>query len=161
MKVAVLKTRPIKPSFISWAIRKVQGTNYSHYAIDVNGSVIDATRKDVRPQSYEDFFKHNKVVEITLLEIDADFETVIYPWMISVSNRGYGFLQILGILLKQFGWIKFNPFGADSKRLICNELVLLFLQKFCKVVLEKDIDQYDLVMTGEILKGVEDVSNPQ
>jgi hypothetical protein len=152
MKISILKTRTRKFTFVSWAIRTFQGTNYSHYAIMVNGSIIDASRKHVRIQSVSDFTKHHVIVEASDIEIFKSFDSEIYPWMVSVSNIGYGFFQIAGLLLVQLGWTRKNIFRSGKKAIICNELVLMLLQRFFAFHPTKSLDDYDLVQTDLVVR---------
>lgn len=153
MKIKILETVPnrwFKPT--AWLIMAVQKTNFDHYALEINGSVIDATKKDVRIQSMDDFNKIYKTTNVYEIDIEADFEKEIFPWMVSVCGKGYGFMQILGLAFMKFGITKHNPWGSDKKRIICNELVLIFLEHFAGVVLEKDIDTYDLNRTKTVIE---------
>jgi hypothetical protein len=152
MKISILKTRPRKSTPISWAIMKFQKTDFSHYAIMVNGSIIDATRKHVRIQSVSDFTAHHKIVEASDLEIFKSFDSEIYPWMVSVSNIGYGFFQVIGLLFVQLGWTRKNIFRSGKRAVICNELVLMLLQRFYAFHPTKSLDDYDLVQTDLIVR---------
>ena len=60
----------------------------------------------------------------------------------------------MGIGARLFGFVKNNPFGFGVNRIICNELVLLFLNRFYNTNIE-DIDNIDLNETEAILESVE------
>lgn len=141
-------------NIVALLIRFFQGTNYSHYAIsfEINGVrfFMDSTSKSVRLLGEEQFLKHyelKKCLNYKHKEID---EAEFLAWMQSHLGKSYGFGQIIGLLLKIFKIIKNNPFGKGSKRIICNELIVLFFIKFhgAQVI---DTDSLDLNETEELV----------
>lgn len=152
MKVKVVCCNPIYLKFpiLSWLIKFFQ-EDYSHFAIEFGGFVLDATGKDVRLYNAETYFTHRyeKVREYEI-DIDADFLEVL-AWSKPLLNRKYGYFQIIGLLFIILGLTNKNPFGKDYNNLICNEIVLLFLEDFKGLEIE-DSDDYDLVSTELILR---------
>jgi len=154
MKVVIYQCNPLNHPFplFSWLIKYFQKTNYSHYAIRFDSVVMDATASSVRFQTDSKFKKKYSVINQYEIETDYDFKSLI-SWGMMHINKGYGFFQIIGLLMIILKLRKTNPFGEDADRLICNELVMLLLRDI-KGVKIKDSDLYDLNETNEILKEV-------
>lgn len=152
MKVKIVCCNPIYLKFpvLSWLIRFFQD-DYSHFAIEFNGFVIDATSKDVRLYNAETYWS-NRYKKVREYEIDIDVNFIsLLNWSRPLLNRTYGYTQIIGLLFIILGIFKKNPFGSDYNNLICNEIVLLFLKDFKGLVID-DPDNYDLIATENILK---------
>lgn len=153
MKVKVHQCSPIYLKFpiASWLIKWIQKTNYSHYAIQFNSVIIDATGHDVLPHTPYSFFKRYRVEKTFILEVeDLNFEQAIY-WALPYLKRKYGFLQVFGLMLMSLGLIKNNPWGKNSEHLICNELIVLFISAY-KDFQSDDSDNYDLNKTEKLLQ---------
>lgn len=157
MEVKILQCTPINHPFpiLSWAIRFIQRTDYSHYAIQYNSWVLDATSKGVQYVPDYEYFNHYKTVNSFDVELNTTFIN-FYEWICKYIDTKYGFFQIIGLLLKILKLTKVNPFGRDDKAIICNELVLLMLKDLRGLELG-DSDNYDLVETEKIIRGLEDV----
>ena len=151
MRVKILQTTSShKFPVVSKLIGLFQKTSYSHYALDFSDLlVLDATKEGVQLRGKECFLKNNTVINEYELPNEFDSEKV-FKWAEEFDGRRYGFLQVFGIALMVLGLIKTNPFGKEQKAIICNELVLLFMQKFCGVDLY-DTDDYDLNTTNKVI----------
>lgn len=152
MIVKVHQCLPIYHPFpiASWLIKYFSKTNYSHYAIQCNNVVVDATGHDVLPRSVYQFRQRYRVEKTFELNIDTDFEGFV-NWTLIYVNRKYSFLQVFGLLLMTLGFSKNNPWGNDDKRLICNELVLYLLADFTDFK-PSDTDNYTLEQTEKVLR---------
>lgn len=157
MIVQVIQCKPrLAFPIVSWLICWFQKTNYSHYAIRFNNTIIDATSKDVRIQNVEYFLGHYEITNRFYLRTSAT-EQDIYNWALRISNRKYGFMQIVGIALMVLGITKKNIFGKDYQDLICNEVVVSFITDVMKVDVEQfgflpDSDAFDLVSTEALVR---------
>lgn len=153
MKIEIITCRPKNHPFpiASWLIRLFEGRiHYSHFCIKIGTLVLDATGHGVRFSGNDEFFmRYHKVSSYNIL-VDRDFSEII-NWCSTYLNRHYGYSQIFGLALKILGLVKRNPFGDDSNNLICNELVLLFLEEFCNLKIG-DSDDYGLVETEILVK---------
>lgn len=136
-------------------IRKISKTNYSHYALSIpvaNSAVafLDSTGSGVRWRVDSDFLSDYEIKKTFQCsrEINA---TDFVNWFNGHEGKSYGFGQLIGIMLKIFGFFKHNPFGNGAKRIICNELVVLFLNEFYDSKIE-DIDGLDLNDTELLIK---------
>ena len=136
-------------------IRFFQKTSYSHYAL----SYVSETGRTiffestflggVRRIKEDKFYEKNEVKKVFLVKKDIkriDF----LVFMQTYEGNSYGTFQILGLLAKILSIVKFNPFGKGAKRIICNELVLLFLNWFNFTTI-KETDSLDLNDTNRIL----------
>lgn len=148
MIVTVIQCKPKGFKPLSWLIRLVQWTNYSHYAIELNDEdgyafFVHSTSNNMAPIAPEFFFSHYEVTKE--FEIGVSYpENVVRRWLSSMYGTPYAVLQILGIKLR----IKRLGFGAD--KMICNELILRFLNRFSGANI-KDIDILDLNQTEKQL----------
>lgn len=152
MLVNIHQCSPIYTKFpvLSWLIKFFQKTDYSHYAVQCKNYVLDATGKDVLPQSTHYFGTRYRVVKTFQIEVDADFEGFV-NWSLVHIRKKYGFMQLVGLLLITIGLAKNNPWGSDSKTLVCNELVLYLMAEF-KGFRPTDTDNYDLVQTEKVIR---------
>lgn len=146
-----------KLPILSWTIKYFQKTNYSHLAIYSNGLVVDSTGKDTRIWAYHDFTKRYKVEE--RVELDARItDREFLWWSVRYLNREYGYIQLLGLFLMMIGLRKNNYKNMSDRRLICSELVVLFLRDMYHVDIS-DSDDYDLVRAMTLSKEVRDACN--
>lgn len=154
MKVSIwqCKNRARFPKNItSLGIMFFQKTNYSHYALEFNSRFYHSSGSGVKSISKEKFLKRYRMVRRIRCTKDIncnDFRI----WFFRHIGKKYAFAQLVGLLGKTFKIIKHNPFGRGAKRIICNELVLLFLNKFYNTHIPADhIDCYDLNDTEKLL----------
>lgn len=132
-------------------------TNYSHYAISYvseNGKRVfcDSSARGVRQMTEEKFNKHNTISKAFICRVIIP-RAYFLTWFEQHQGKSYGFAQVLGLLLKIFKIIKHNPLGSGSKRIICNELVILFLNRFYQANIE-DTDSLDLNGTEKLITKV-------
>ena len=146
MKVQVLRVRHKGFAPIAWIIRLIQRTKYSHYALGFvsrNGNymILDATSKNVAIRDAVHFFKiYDKYEEDT---IDIGFPLKEFEsWYENLLGERYGYLQLLGILIKN---------KRLGRGIVCNELVLRFLRRFTTYN-DSYLDIRDLNYTYEIVK---------
>lgn len=139
-------------------IRFFQKTNYSHYIIETYNpetgevSFYDSTAMGVRERTYTDITDHYFLMKSFPLDKKLSYIDWLEFWA-EHNNKGYGFVQILGLLLKTFRIVKNNPFGKGAKRIICNELVILLLNRLGYTNIQ-DTDSLDLNDTDELLRGI-------
>lgn len=144
----------IAPKLIKW----FQKVNYSHYAISYQmdrNSVLtycDSTSAGVKRYTPEEFTEHYSIIKTYVCDKNINYDE-FFPWFEKHEGKSYGFVQILGLFLKGIKVIAKNPFGGGSKRIICNELVILFLNRFygAKIV---DTDSLDLNDTTRLIERV-------
>jgi len=136
-------------------IRYFQKTNYSHYALYVEDLAAgeafyyDSTGAGTRKYSPCMFLKKYSITK----RFEVSKEETYIDWLefwAKHANKKYGFVQVFGLLLKIINIVRHNPFGAGAKRIICNELVILFLNEFGYTCI-KDTDSLDLNETEQIL----------
>jgi hypothetical protein len=133
-------------------IMKFQKTNYSHYAIELDGMVADASRFGVRNREASIFFVEEEIVNEFNFSIDIEKQKY-NEWLNQFLGRPYGFTQIIGLFFRNVGLNKHVDFGYGDKTIICCEFVVMMLRDLCKLNL-KNPDQYDLVQTEKILKSL-------
>lgn len=144
-------------NIVALAIKYFQNTNYSHYAIEVDSGegmllYYDSTGRGTRKRTPSSFNSSHRITKrFTVKELITFIEYSDF-WA-KHEGKSYGFIQVFGLLLKLANIIKNNPFGKGAKRIICNELVILFLNEFGYTNIV-DTDSLDLNDTEEILKKV-------
>lgn len=146
-------------------IRWGQGTDYSHMGIlfdgvllktkDVFGHVVmDATLPDgVAVHPMNEFKKKYKTVRKIDIYIDAS-SAEVKTFISMYLGKKYSWMGIVGFGMMKLGLTKTNPFGANSKMIVCSELPILLLAHFGLYKIESDIDNYDLKTTEEILNKI-------
>lgn len=138
-------------------IKKFQRTNYSHYAIEVKDgegmlTYYDSTGYGTRKRTAASFNKSHTIKRRFELPDRITYIQWLDYWA-KHEGKSYGYIQLLGLLFKVLNIIKNNPFGKGAKRLICNELVILYLNEF-RYTNIKDTDSLDLNDTEKILMKV-------
>lgn len=144
-------------NIIALIIRFIQRTNYSHYTMSVfnNGveEFYDSTFFGVRHMSREQFLKNYTIIRGYKVGREISKEN-FKSFALKLLGRGYGFMQIIGLLMIALKIISKNPFGGGAKRIICNELIILFYNKFYFTGI-KDTDSYDLNDTQDLIISAE------
>jgi len=135
-----------------------QQTNYSHYALSVKDPATnevffyDSTGAGTRKYRPSVFRKKYKLTRSFVVSKEITYIDWLEFWG-KHANKQYGFIQLLGLFLKLWNIVSYNPFGAGSKRIICNELIVLFLNHFGYTSIV-DTDSLDLNDTEDILEKV-------
>lgn len=156
MFVQILMVKPKKHPFpiLSWLIRLIQRTAYSHmaisYIIDGQEMTLDSTSKGVREMLARRFLQSYTITNVYRVNLDVS-PKLFKRWVNSHKGKSYSPWQVFGLLLMQLKLRDTNPFGHDANRLTCNELVLLMLSKFTNVFII-DSDDYDLKATEEYVR---------
>ncbi len=103
----------------------------------------------VKSLSVKKFKKKYKLVNFFTCNKKINLYDFLF-WFHKHRNKKYSTAQLGGLFIKTYTMVKNNPFGRGAKRIICNELVILFLNRFynTKIV---DTDGLDLNDTEDIL----------
>ena len=135
---------------LSWLIRLVQKTKYSHYAIEFNSlagntMIVDATHCTVKSQTLQRFVEHYKIIKTFEVEVQYPRDMVC-RWFEHYYGTPYATAQLVGIVIKN------KKLGWADKKMTCNELILRFLNRFTNAMIT-GVDTLDLNQTeAEILK---------
>lgn len=147
MRISIgLSTRA--KSIFSWLIRLYQKTKYSHTYIRIEMKsfdlVLDATAHGVTIRNYKDFKKKNKIIEEKVLDQQFISPDDLANTAVPFLGKKYGYLTLLGILLKDLG-IK-NIGNDGTKSFICSELVARVLEKYIGI----DTGSFDYITPKDI-----------
>lgn len=131
--------------------------DYSHFALEYTAAtgsqkVIDSSAMSVRDRLKSKFDKEYEIIRSWDFDVNLD-DIEFYRWMEKLENVRYGFLHILGLTLDVLSIVNANPFRDGVKTLICNELVLLFMQRFMGVRVG-DPEDYDLNATEDLIEEI-------
>jgi hypothetical protein len=115
--VIFVKTR----SPISWAIRKLTKSEWSHVAVIMSDHFLIES----------DFLKPVKVrinrysqTKIVNLNISDEERLKLVSFLLDQTNRGYDYGRIMGILLYLLGFTKNRNLWNDYNKDICCELII-------------------------------------
>lgn len=135
---------------LSWLIRWQQETDFSHMCMIPNGTtgIVDATGDGVRVSSPSEFFEHYTVVKEWWLDVDLSYADY-FKWLGEQRWKEYSMWQNIGYVLKTLLILPKNPFGANEYKLVCSELIALFLKR--SYHLDIYSDEYDLNHTSALL----------
>lgn len=136
----------------SLLIMKYQESDYSHYAIRFNEGYYHSSIHGVVALSKSQFHKKYQIIrgfDCTKIIPAHDY----LHWFQKHCGKRYGFFQVLGLLGKVLNIFKHNPFGKGVKRIICNELIVLFLNRFYATKV-RDTDGLDLNDTEDLIAKV-------
>ena len=149
-----------KPS--AWLIMAFQkmkpwcSSSYNHMAISYIGQTgvwkyADSTFahgvRDDQPE--EEFLDRYKIISTKQLDVGND-PVFFKAWLEAQRGKLYDKWSILGLIGKLLNVFKRNPWGADFRKMICNELVLSMITRFYGVEIG-DPDNYDLLMTEDLV----------
>lgn len=167
MKVTILCVRPrMKFPWVAWLImffQKMMPWNlfsFSHMAVlystcSGRPRVLDATGKHgVSSRIAKRFNGEYKIVKSYTIEICAEYDCFV-NWSEEQEMKHYDFEGLTGLALKMLGIVRNNPLGHNWRKMTCNEVVLSLIKRFYG----KDIgdsDNYDLIMTEELVKSIHD-----
>tara|TARA_R110001599_G_scaffold21922_2_gene81659 strand:- start:9864 stop:10283 length:420 start_codon:yes stop_codon:yes gene_type:complete len=135
---------------------KAQKTNFSHMVIyyvhpDSREMVLDASGMSVRVQEYKMFLKNNTIVKKIQMESVGKFD--FCGFYIPLLGRSYDFKSIIGLAFKSLGLKRSNKIGRNRTKLICSELVALYLERFYGVEIV-DSDNYGLNETQRVINDI-------
>jgi len=121
---------------LSWLIRKVQGTPYSHVRLAWNGVggkvpvIYEASGRSLKfigPIAAKNL--NVKIVDSFKFNIDNNQYRSLVELCINYANVDYGKKQLIGIgLVHSFG-LNHNPFADGRRSQVCSEVVGHFLEK--------------------------------
>ena len=138
-QIWIMHTRPNKFKLFSWLIMKAQKTNFSHMVIYY-----------VHPDS-KMFLKNNTIVKKIQMESVGKFD--FCGFYIPLLGRSYDFKSIIGLAFKSLGLKRSNKIGRNRTKLICSELVALYLERFYGVEIV-DSDNYGLNETQRVINDI-------
>lgn len=154
-EIFILFTTPSKPKLFSGLIKLLQGTKYSHMVIcyrDKFGEfVVDASGLTVRTQEMKKFLAYNSVVKSRY--VGPVNKKEFKEFYLAQLGKKYDFKSLFGLALKSLGLISFNTIGSNYKKLICSELVIMFLERFFNAKV-KDSDNFGLKETERVLNDI-------
>jgi len=145
--VTIQFTRPKGFKPLSWAIRKVQRTDYSHVRLtwlgmgekipviyEASGSYL----KFIGPIAAKSL--HVEVVDLYNFELSQDQYRATVALCMENAGIEYGKRQLVGMgIAKMFG-LKKNPYGDGAKTQVCSEIVGHFLNDILGWQTELDLD---------------------
>jgi len=114
-----------------------------------NKLFCDSTGKGVRVNGEDQFLKKYTIKKTFVSRQDLQ-PKLFLRFLEEHLGKSYGYAQAFGLLPKILGMIKSNPFGKGAKRIICNELVILFLNRFYNARIV-DTDSLDLNETEALI----------
>lgn len=161
-------TRPKAPmKFLSWIIRLIEGTPYSHVRLSWINSVsvpivYEASGTSVKflgPLALEE----NPVIITHAYKCRLNREQYRALVKLCMENAGvsYKFKQLVGIALVKLFRLKKNPLSEGRKSQVCSEIVGRFLQMHSTVANDLNLDiaspkdiQYILDQSNHIYRKV-------
>lgn len=148
--VKILFTKPKKFGIISWIIRKVERTEYSHVATSWksrDGSlcfIYEAQGTSLHFTSERVFKKRVDVVKEYSLSICDETKKSLLEYCVNNAGVDYGFKQLIGIgyvrFMSSFGKSVKNPYSDGRRSQVCSELVGGILQDVLGYDIEADLD---------------------
>jgi hypothetical protein len=143
-------SKNIKFPIVSWAIRLIERTPYSHvyirwYSDSLERDIVyQASGTMVNFVGMNVFSEHAEPVHE--FEIECSKETIKKTKQFAIDKAGYpyGVKQIVGILFVKiaslFGKKIKNPFADGGRTYVCSELVAEILKEKFGIKIEEDLD---------------------
>jgi len=133
--------------------------SYNHMAISYIGQTgvwkyADSTLSNgvVDDQPESEFLDKYQVIDTKTIDIGND-PVFFKAWLEAQRGKEYDKWHIVGLVGKLLHIFKRNPWGADFRKMICNELLLSMIIRFQGVTIG-DPDNYDLIMTWELVESL-------
>lgn len=156
-------TRKWKP--LSWAIKLVEKTPYSHTYLRFSSSNLDrdfiyqASDDSLNFMNMQTFSHKNIIIEEFVIPVTAEEKRAIMQYCIDKNGVPYGMLQIVGMGIVRltklwFGRSIHNPFRGDDKTQVCLELVGRALGKLGAPMTEQDLNEGRLTWIHDLAKGL-------
>lgn len=153
-----------KWAVISWLIRKVEGSAYSHVYVKFHSDslerdlVYQASKTMVNFMGTEVFNEEAETVETYTLDLSDEAYKHILQYAIDNAGKPYGVKALLGMglvkLMGLFGKKIKNPFKDGSSAYVCLELVGVILWIIGEIESIEDLESmglkefHDLFMKG-------------
>lgn len=138
---------------VSWLIRLVEGTKYSHAYIRVRSEslerdlIYEATGSGVYFVGSQTFESKATVIEEYDFQVTSETKKSLLQWAIDTSGKPYGRTQMLGLGLKRlamvFGIKMKNIAKTGNKAYVCTELAAEALKEL-KLFEDLELDDIGL-----------------
>ena len=140
----------------AWLINFFQDIDASHTYLSYQAEggytrFLDATFHTVRLRLSYYFTKDYDIRRSYYTTLDSEQTAKFKSWVGLSLGKPYSIVQVLGLFFKVVGLSRINIFRGKPNYMICNELALEFVRDFLDVRLDKNINDYDLDETQEIL----------
>jgi len=140
-------TRPTGFKPLSWTIRKVQRTDYSHVRLawdGISGTVpviYEASGSNLKFIGPIAAAQHKvKVINSFKFNLPEDQYRALVKLCMTYANVDYGKKQLIGIGLVKAFRLKKNPFADGRKSQVCSEVIGMFLTDILGHDLGLDLD---------------------
>lgn len=154
-------TRKWRP--LSWAIKFVEKTEYSHVYLKFRSDklarefIYQASDDNLNFMNMQMFLKKNIVVEEYIIPVSPEEKRAIMQYCIDTIGIPYGKVQLVGMGLVRLSRIWFNrkianPFKDGEKTQVCLELVGRALKILGAHVDEEMLEEGGLVWMNEIVR---------
>lgn len=148
-RVRIGFSTPKKFHFLSWLIKKVERSAFSHCYIHIDNSIYHADDVGVVYASTETFYKENDIINEFNIGVTDEQYRAIKTFMRKNEGQGYGYLSLLGILTvrlaHQMGHSINNPFADGKKTQICVEVVGYVLRLAGADIKQDELERQGLV----------------
>jgi len=150
---------------VAWIIMLLQCMNpfksnsYNHMSLSYigrtgNWKYADSTLlhgvMDEQPE--EEFLDRYNVVYTKSIDLPCE-EVQFKAWLEANRHKKYDIANLIGLTGKMLHIFKRNPWGADFRKMVCNELILSMITRFYGYEIG-DPDNYDLLMTAELVESL-------
>jgi hypothetical protein len=154
-------SRPWKFKVLSWIIRFVEHSKFSHaYAMTYSESlerwiVYQASGMAVNFEGSKRFYEHNEPVVEYVFEVPDEIRDQFLRNAIDIIGTPYGIKQLIGIcwirLGKLFGSKLRNPFRDGAATYVCSELIGSTVEDILGISIKEDLDSLGPKELEEIL----------
>lgn len=148
-----------KTSFLSKAIKFIEGSKYSHvyirreskygqYVYQASGLAVNFCNIDI-------FLDHNQVVEEYEFELPDDKKDELISFFIKYAGAEYqlsSLFKLLGIIACRRIGINLQLKGEGDKEFICSELGALFIERILGIEVAKELDFVTPAQLNPIVK---------
>lgn len=143
--IAIGFSRPKKFMILSWLIRKIQRTEYSHVYIKFQSDkykrnlVYQASGLQVNFVGEEVFKDHCEIVKECSIQVSDEIYTKMMTFAIDRAGYPYSIEQLFNIVIYMITG-KARTFSDGRSGYVCSELVGEMLRTILGVLIKKDLD---------------------
>lgn len=156
----VLTKRKNNFNLLSWIIRFIEHTEFSHIGFVITNStgrkfIYEASGFTVKFNNYNLFNDVNLYIKQYELELSSEQQQKFIDICLDNLGRPYSIKGLIGLLFVRLFKLKSNPFKDQADSFVCSELAAFIIKEFYPEALYNyDLDTVGLKEIDRIIKTI-------
>jgi hypothetical protein len=132
-KITIGFSTPKKFNIVSFLVRSIERTPYSHTFIGFHGCtgrklVTEVNTNNVNINGWYNFIKKNKVISYAIIKVNDELYWTLIDAIHERLGHKYGYKTIIGLFLNRVFGLK-NPWTDGPETLLCHEYLIFILNE--------------------------------